>query len=131
MWISYLCAVNQIANTKMGTEELINGLKRLRADAQDVNMDAFAAKQKIRQAFDFADSLALKVDDLQIRSIMDNYIAIQKEFIEKRVNNYSDLLFFCATILMDWDNFVKRQEWELAEQERRKTLTELRRQGKI
>lgn len=115
----------------MGTEELINGLKRLRADAQDVNMDAFAAKQKIRQAFDFADSLTLKVDDLQIRSIMDNYIAIQKEFIEKRVNNYSDLLFFCATILMDWDNFVKRQEWELAEQERRKTLTELRRQGKI
>jgi hypothetical protein len=91
----------------METEIIINQVKALRKDALDKKMDAFTAKQKIKQGIDLASPLSYKIKDLQIQTLFDFYINLQKEYVEKRENNCYDLMFFCANVLMMWDTYQK------------------------
>ena len=91
----------------METEIIINGIKALRKDAYDRKMDAFTAKQKIKQGIDIASPLSFKIKDLQIQTQFDFYINLQKDLIDKRENNCYDLLFFCGQILMMWETYSK------------------------
>lgn len=115
----------------MGTEECINGLKRLLKDSEDKKMDSFTAKQKIKQAFDFADPLLLKIQDPEVWNSMNFTINLSREYIDKYEHRNFDLAYFCNSILLSWYHYTTRIEQDRAEKERRKTLTELKKQGKI
>ena len=91
----------------MPHEELVHQLDALRKDAFDRKMTAITAKQKLHQAIDLADSLSLKIHDLQIRTAIDITINVKREFVDKSENNCYDLLFFCASILIGWDTYRK------------------------
>lgn len=91
----------------METEILIKGIKALRKDALNRKMSAFIAKQKIKQGIDLASPLSFQIKDLQIQTLFDFYINLQKEYVEKRENNCYDLMFFCANVLMMWDTYQK------------------------
>lgn len=116
----------------MGTEILIDGLNRLLQDSEDKEMDSFTARQKLLQAFDFADPLALKVtEDPLMRQLIDYIIQSWKEYLDKYDKYNFDLKDFCNLILFTWYQYVQRLKIELEEKERREMLTELRKQGKI
>jgi len=115
----------------MAVEESVNGLKRLLKDSEDKKMDSITAKQKLLQAFDFAGFLCLKINDPLIWKLIDYDINISRLYIDQYEHFNFDLGNFCGRTLFSWDQYTERTEQEKKELERRKVLTELKRQGKI
>jgi hypothetical protein len=115
----------------MATEVLVNGLKALLKEAENKEMDSFTARQKLLQAFDLADPLALKVTDPLMRQLIDYTIYSWREYLDKYEKFNFDLQDFCNIILFTWFQYVDRMKSEQEEKKRREMLTELKKQGKI
>jgi hypothetical protein len=115
----------------MQAEHLVKEIERLNKEARSNKMDSLTVREKINQVFNLGEQLLMHYHDPIHYSVVNGMIQIGRQYLNQYEKYNFDLAYYSGSILFDWSKYQEQVKQEIAETERRKELTELRRQGKI
>jgi hypothetical protein len=90
----------------MDENELIEALNTLRVEAlRNEQMSSVDALKNIQLAIGYAEELSARIKVLHIRELVEGVINLQKKHSITRPNSSGDIVFFCGSILLQWNNY--------------------------